>query len=105
MRYAVERLPGMDLYGIVDRALSFACAPDDPHPPMLFCTLPDDPHHPSPNLLPLEWPNPRGAQEWLARCYGAWERGTVPAPEGWAGEPDPAQGPEPAQEPASASRV
>lgn len=71
MRYSVAPLPGTDRYGIYDAVLDG------------FCSLPDDPKAACPNLLPLEWRVPLAAEAWLCRCYTAWLRGDVPAPEGW----------------------
>lgn len=53
-----------------------------------FCTLAvkpeDSPEDYAPSLLPLEWDNPISAQSWLQRCYTAWARGLVPAPDNWS---------------------
>lgn len=71
-RYSVVNLPGSTTrYVILDRAAD------------AFCALPDDPAEPHPNLLPLEWRSPHGAEAWLQKCYQRWESGTTPAPDEW----------------------
>ncbi|MGW2587788.1 hypothetical protein ACWCYZ_42140 [Streptomyces virginiae] len=77
-RYSVAPLPGTDgRFVIYDHILDG------------YCSLPDASADDHPNLLPLEWGSRLAAETWLWRCYTAWQRGTVPAPEGWRRIPPP----------------